>query len=159
MIFIFLGLPSGPVQLRELHHKEGRAPKNGCLWTLVLEKTPESPFDSKIKPVNLKGDQLWIFTGRINPEAEAPVFWSSDANGWLIGKVPDVGKYRGQEEDGRQRMKWLDGISEALNMNLGKLQEIVRDKEAGCAAVHGGCRVGHNGATEQQQLGSNQIPI
>ena len=56
-------------------------------------------------------------------------------------------------------MKWLDGISEALNMNLGKLQEIVRDKEAGCAAVHGGCRVGHNGATEQQQLGSNQIPI
>ena len=148
MVFIFLGLPSGHVQLWELHHKEGRAPKNWCLWTLVLEKTPESPLDSKIKPVNLKGDQLWIFTGRINPEAE--VFWSSDANGWLIGKVPDVGKYRGQKEVGRQRMRWLDGISDALNMNLDKLQEIRRDTEAWCTAVHEGCRVGHNWATEQQ---------
>ena len=69
---------SGHVQLRKLDHKEGRMPKNWCLWTVVLEKTPESPSDSEeIKPVNIKGDQPWIFTGRTDAEAEAPVFWSS----------------------------------------------------------------------------------
>jgi len=75
------GLPSGHVRLWELDYKEGRTPKNWCLWTVVLEKTPESPLDSKeIKPVNLKGDQPWIFSGRTDAEAEAPLFWSSDAN-------------------------------------------------------------------------------
>ena len=87
------GLPSGHVWLWELHHKEGRIPKNRCLQTVMLEKTPESPLNSKeIKPVNLKGNQPWIFTGRTDAEAEAPVFWSSDANSWLTGKVPDAGK-------------------------------------------------------------------
>ena len=81
----------------ELDHKEGRAPKNWCLWTVVLEKTPESPLDCKeIKPVNLKGDQPWIFTGRT--KAEAPGFCSSDENRWLTGKVPDAGKDWGQKE-------------------------------------------------------------
>ena len=69
------------------------------LQNVELEKTPASPLDSKeIKPVNLKGDQHWIFTGRTDAEAEAPVFWSSDVNRWLIGKVPDAGKDQGQEE-------------------------------------------------------------
>ena len=73
--------------------------KNWCLQTVVLEKTPESPFDSReIKPVNLKGDQPWIFTGRTDTEAEAPVLSSSDTNRWLIGKVPDAGKDWGQKE-------------------------------------------------------------
>ena len=64
-----------------------------CLWNMVLEKTPESPWDSKeIKPVNLRGNQPWILVGRTDAEAEAPVFWSSDVNSWLIGKVPDAGK-------------------------------------------------------------------
>ena len=95
------GLPSGHVQLSEPDHKEGKMPKNWCLWTVVLEKTPESPLDSKeIKLVNLKGDQPWIFTGRIDAEAEAPLFWSSDANRWLIGKVPSAGKDWGQKEKG-----------------------------------------------------------
>ena len=76
-------------------------PKNWCLWTVVLEKNPESPLDSKaIKPVNLKENQPWIFTGRTDgeAEAEAPVFWSSDANRQFIGKVRDAGKDRGQEK-------------------------------------------------------------
>ena len=86
-------LPSGHVWLWELDRKEGRMPKNWCLGTVVLEKTPESPLDSKeIKPVNLKGDEPWIFTGRTDSEAEALVFWSSDVNKQLIRKVPDAGK-------------------------------------------------------------------
>ena len=95
------GLPSGHIQLWELDHKKGRMPKNWCLWTVVLEKTPESPLNFKeIKPVNLNGDQPWIFTRRTDAEAEAPVFWSSDVNRWFIGKVPDVGK------DWRQKENW-----------------------------------------------------
>ena len=73
--------------------------KNWCLQIVVLEKTPESPMDSKeINPVNLKGDQPWIFTGKTDPEAEALVFWSSDANRWLKGKVPGAGKNWWQNE-------------------------------------------------------------
>ena len=93
------GLPSGHVWLWELYNKEGGAPKNWCLWTTVLDKTPESPLDSKeIKPVNLEGNQLWILVGRTYVEGETPVFWSSDVNSWLIGKVPDAGKDWRQKE-------------------------------------------------------------
>ena len=85
--------------LWELDCKEGRTPKSWCLRTAVPEKTPQSPLDSKeIKPVNLKGDQPWIFTGRTDAGAEAPVFWSSDVNRQLIGKVPEAGKDWGQKE-------------------------------------------------------------
>ena len=80
--------PSGHIWLWELDRKESRMPKNWCFWTVLLEKTPESSLDSKeIKPVNLKGAQLWILTRRT--EAETAVFWSSDANRWLSGKVPE----------------------------------------------------------------------
>ena len=121
------GLPSGHAWLWELDHKEGRTPKNWCFWTVVLEKTPESPLDSKeIKPVNLTGDQPWIFTGRTDAEAEVPIFWPSDANRWLIGKVPDAGKDWGQKEK-----------RASDDMNLGKCQDMVRDMEAWRAAVHG----------------------
>ena len=93
------GLSSGHVWLWELDHKEGRASKNWCLWTMVLEKISESLLDSKeIEPVNLTEDQPWIFTGKTNAEAEAPVFWSLDVNRWLIGKVPNTGKDWGQKE-------------------------------------------------------------
>ena len=92
------GLPSGHIQLWELDHKKGRVPKNGCLWTVVL-KTSENPSDGKeIKPVDLKGDQPWILTGRTDAEAEAPVFWSSNMNRQLIGKVSDAGKDWGQKK-------------------------------------------------------------
>ena len=93
------GLPSVYITLWELDCKEGRALKNWCLWTMVLEKTPESHLDSKdIKPVNLKGDEPWIFTGRTDAEAEAPVFWSSNVNSWHIRQISDVGKNWGQKE-------------------------------------------------------------
>ena len=93
------GLSSGHIQLWELDRKEGRPPKNWCLWTVVLEKTPKSPLDCKeIKAVNLKESQPWILVERTNAEAETPVFWSSDVNSPLIGKVPDAGKDWGQKE-------------------------------------------------------------
>ena len=97
-------LPSGHVRLKGTDHKEGPSlaplmPKNWCLWTVVLQKTPESPLARKeVKPVNLKGNQPWILIGRTYAEAEAPIFWLSDANNWFFGKVPDAGKDWGQKE-------------------------------------------------------------
>ena len=92
-------LPSGHVQLWDLDLKEGGVPKNRCLGAVVLEKTLDSPLDSKeIKPVSLKGSQPWILIGRTDAEAETSVFWSSDVNSWPIGKVPDAGKNWGQME-------------------------------------------------------------
>ena len=81
------------IWLWELDCKEGRVPKNLCSWTVLLEKTPESPLDSKaIKLVNLKGKQSWKLIWRTDAEAQTRVFWSSDANSQLIGKVPEAGK-------------------------------------------------------------------
>ena len=85
----------------ELNHKEGWEPKNWCFWTLVLEKTIESPLDYKeIQPVHPKGDQSWIFIGRTDAEAETPILWPPDAKSWLIGKDPDAGKDWMREEKG-----------------------------------------------------------
>ena len=94
IVFIKLGL-------WELDRKEGRAPKNECLWTVVLEKIPESPLDSKeIKPVNPKGNQPWIFIGRTDAEAEAPILWLLDVKSKITAKDPKAGKDWGQEEKG-----------------------------------------------------------
>ena len=85
--------------MRDLDHKEGWVPKNWCFQTVVLEKTHESPLDSKeIKSVNYKGNQSWIFTGRADAEVEAPILWLPDVKSWLIGKDPDAGKDWGQEK-------------------------------------------------------------
>ena len=97
----------------EVDHKESWAQKNWCFWSVVLEKTLESPLDSKeIKPVNPKGNQSWIFIGNI--DAEAPIFLPPDVKGWLIGKDPDTGKDWRQEEKGTTEDKMV-GWHHALN--------------------------------------------
>ena len=86
------GFSRSHVQMWELDYKESWAPKNWCFWTVVLEKTLESPLDCKeIKPVHPKGNQFWIFIGRTDAEAEAPILWPPDAKNWLITKEPDAG--------------------------------------------------------------------
>ena len=97
------------VWMWELDYKESWALKNWCFWTVVLEKTLESPLDCKeIKPINPKGNHFWIFTGRTDAEAETPILWPPDGKNWLIGKDPDAGKDWGRRRRGQQRMRWLD---------------------------------------------------
>ena len=104
----------------------------------MLEKTPESPLNSKeIKPVNLKGDQPWVFTGRTNAEAEAPVFWSSDATADSLEKSLILGKIEGRKRRGHQRMRWLDSITGAMTWTWANFRRWYRNREAWCAAVHG----------------------
>ena len=124
----------------ELDHKESWAQKNWCFWTVVLEKTLESPLDCKeIQPVHSKGDQAWVFIGKTDAEAETPILWPPDAKSWLIGKDPDVGKDWGQEEKGLTEHEMV-GWHHRLNghdMGLGGLWELVMDREAWHTAVHG----------------------
>ena len=95
------GFPSGHVGMWELNYIESWELMNWCFWTVVLEKTLESPLDCKeLQPVHPKGDQSWIFIGRTDAEAETPILWLPDAKSWLIGKDPDAGKDWGQEEKG-----------------------------------------------------------
>ena len=103
-----------------------------------LEKTLERPLDYKeLQPVHPKGNQSWMFIGRTDVEAETPILWPSDAKSWLIWKDPDAGKDSGHKRMRRQRMRWLDGITDSTDMGLGRHQQLVMDREAWHAVVHG----------------------
>ena len=121
----------------ELDHKEGWAPKNWCFQIVVLEKILESPLDCReIKPVNSKGSQLWIFTGRTDAEAEAPVLWPPDAKSQVNGKDPDAGKDLRQEDKGMTEDEMV-GWHHWLNGHESEQIQIVKGREALHAAVHG----------------------
>ena len=122
----------------ELDYKESWVPKNWCFWTVVLEKTPENPLDCKeIQPVHPKGNQSWIFIGRTSLKLKLQYFGHRMRRADSLEKILMLGKIEGRRRRGWQRMRWLDGVTDSMDMGLSKLQEMVKEREAWHATVHG----------------------
>ena len=143
------GFSSGLVWMWELDYKESWALKNWSFWTVVLEKTLESPLDCKeIQPVYPKGDQSCVFIGTTDVEVETPILWPPDLKSWLIWKTLMMGKIEGRRRRGWQRMRWLDGITDSMDMGLGGPWSWWWTGRPGVLWFMGSQRVRHDWATE-----------